>query len=62
MKYLESTPQEQLAHAWAVAESVHMRMSAVHPRVLARCRSAAYHLSTPFALELLADVPHLKIT
>ncbi len=62
MKYLDTTPQEQLAYAWAVAECQHLRLPAVRERILARCRSAAYHLSTPFALELLADMPNLTIT
>jgi hypothetical protein len=61
MKYLDTTPQEQLAYAWAVADCAHRRVP-FQERYLARYRSAAYRLSTPFALELLADVPHLEIT
>ncbi len=61
MKYLESSPQEQLAYAWAVAQSKAYRSNYVSDRLLAKCRSAAYHLSTSDALQLLSEVPHLVI-
>lgn len=60
MKHLESTPQEQLAYAWAVAQSHAHRNPAVSERLLARCREAAYQLSTPDCWQLLGEVPTLQ--
>jgi hypothetical protein len=59
MKYLNSTPQEQLAYAWAVAESAHKRLPTVSDRVLTRCREATHQLSTPDCLMMLSEVPAL---
>ena len=59
MKYLESNPQEQLAYAWAMAHAAHVKVYHVSEKMLARCRDATYHLSTPEALELLSEVPQL---
>ena len=59
MKYLESTPQEQLAYAWAMAHAAHVKVYHVSERMLDRCRDATYHLSTPEAFELLSEVPQL---
>jgi hypothetical protein len=59
MKYLDSTPQEQLAYAWAMAHATHVKVYHVTEKALARCRNATYQLSTPEALELLAEVPSL---
>jgi hypothetical protein len=57
---LEVSPQEQLAYAWAVAQSHAYRSPSVHERLLARCREAAYQLSAPECWELLSEVPALQ--
>ncbi len=57
MMYLETTPQERLAYAWAIAESNHRRLPHVTERVLTRCREAAYQLSSPDCWLLLSEVP-----
>jgi uncharacterized protein YndB with AHSA1/START domain len=57
MKYLETTPQERLAYAWAIAESNHRRLPTVSERILTRCREAAYQLSSPDCWLLLSEVP-----
>jgi hypothetical protein len=59
VKFLESSPQEQLAYAWAMAHAAHVKVYHVSERMLARCRDATYRLSTPEALELLSEVPQL---
>ncbi len=61
VKFLESTPQEQLAYAWAVAQSSLYRSSQVSERLLNRCREAAYQLSVSDALMMLAEVPDLVV-
>jgi hypothetical protein len=61
MKYLETNPQEQLAYAWAVAQSSLYRSSQVSERLLNRCREATYQLSVSDALTLLAEVPDLVV-
>jgi hypothetical protein len=56
---LETTPQERLAYAWAVAQSHALRTPSVSERLLARCREAASQLSAPECWQLLAEVPAL---
>ena len=57
---LEVSPQERLAYAWAVADCAHMRLSAVHERIVERYRERTAQLSTPECWELLSEVPNLQ--
>lgn len=57
---LEVSPQERLAYAWAVADCAHMRLSAVHERVVERYRERTAQLSAPECWELLSEVPALQ--
>lgn len=60
MRYLDSTPQEQLAYAWALAECEHRRFTRLSPRVLESCRKATAQLHVSDALLLLSEVPALR--
>lgn len=57
---LEVSPQERLAYAWAVADCTHMRLSAVHERIIERYRERTAQLSAPECWELLSEVPALQ--
>jgi hypothetical protein len=59
-RFLQSTPQEQLAYAWAVAECEHLRFTSLNPRVLESCRKATAQLHVSDALLLLSEVPALR--
>ena len=61
MKYTNSNPNEQLAYAWAVAQSSLHRSSQVSECLLKRCREAAHQLSVSDALMMLAEVPDLVV-
>lgn len=59
-RFLESSPQEQLAYAWAVAESEFRGFTRLSPRVLESCRRATAQLHVSDALLLLSEVPALR--
>lgn len=54
---LEVSPQERLAYAWAVADSHHRRLSAVHEHIVERYRERTAHLSTTECWDWLRDYP-----
>jgi hypothetical protein len=56
----EVTPQERLAYAWAVAQSVAWRSYGVSDNLLDSCRRATYQLSASDCWLLLAEVPVLQ--
>lgn len=57
---IELSPQERLAYAWAVAHCTHLRLSAVHERVVERYRKCTAQLSAPECWQLLSEVPALQ--